>query len=161
MDGQYSPVATALPSPPCIECGFNAVCSSKCSVQKYPHVGTTMIASSTGSLRDNKGKLPIHWVPLCVIEAIAAVLWKNSKPGGGKYPEHNWQKGNKHSVPLDSLLRHAHKLADGEKIDPDDQLRHSWKILCNAAFLVFYEKFYPEMDDMPKRVNAPKQEPNT
>lgn len=116
----------------------------------------TMIASSTGSLRDNKGKLPIHWVPLCVIEAIAAVLWKNSKPGGGKYPEHNWQKGNKHSVPLDSLLRHAHKLADGEKIDPDDQLRHSWKILCNAAFLVFYEKFYPEMDDMPKRVEEKK-----
>lgn len=107
----------------------------------------TMNKSTNGALRDNKGKLPLSWVPLCVLEAIAAVLWKNSIPGGGKYPKNNWQRGAEHSTPMDSLLRHSFKRIGGEKIDPDDNLPHSWKILTNAAFLVFYEKFYPELDN--------------
>lgn len=119
-----------------------------------------MNVSPTGALRDNKAKLPVSWVPLCVIEAIAAVLWRNSQSGGGKYPDHNWQKGATFSTPLDSLLRHAMKRAQGEKIDPDDKLPHSWKILCNAAFLVFYEKFYPEMDDLKLHVVKTKKRKN-
>jgi hypothetical protein len=107
-----------------------------------------MHKSPTGALRDNKGKAPLSWVPFCVIEAIATVLFKNSVSGGGKYPEHNWKKGAQYSVPLDSLLRHAFKCGSGEEVDPDDGLNHSWKILTNAAFLVFYEKFYPELNDL-------------
>lgn len=107
-----------------------------------------MTSSPTGALRDNKNKLPLSWVPLCVVEAVAAVLWRNSVSGGGKYPDHNWQKGANYSTPLDSLLRHAGKRAQGEVTDPDDGLPHSWKILCNAAFLVFYEKHYPQLDDL-------------
>lgn len=108
-----------------------------------------MTASPTGALRDNRGKLPLSWVPLIIVEAIAGVLFRNSKSGGGKYPDHNWTKGANHSTPLDSLLRHAFKRAQGEKIDPDDGLPHSWKILCNAAFLVFYEKHFPELNNIP------------
>lgn len=112
-----------------------------------------MSASPTGALRANKGKLPVHWVPFCIIEALAAVLWRNSKSGGGKYEDHNWEKGDFYSVPMASLMRHSGRRNDGEVIDPDDGLPHSWKILCNAAFLVFYEKFYPEMDDLKRRVS--------
>jgi hypothetical protein len=107
-----------------------------------------MTASPTGALRDNKGKAPLSWVPFIVMKAISMVLYRNSEPGGGKYPKHNWKKGAQYSVPMDSLLRHAMRRADGEKIDPDDGLPHSWKILCNAAFLVYYEDKYPELDDL-------------
>jgi hypothetical protein len=107
-----------------------------------------MSVSPTGALRDNKGKAPVHWVPFEVVEAIALVLFRNSVEGGGRYPRHNWRKGAQHSIPLDSLIRHAMKLAGGEKIDPEDGLPHSWKIACNAAFLVFYEKRYPNLDDL-------------
>lgn len=112
-----------------------------------------MNASVTGALRDNKGKLPLSWVPLCILEAIASVLYRNSVSGGGKYPDHNWQKGAPYSVPMDSLLRHAFKRAKGELVDPDDGLPHTWKILTNAAFLVFYEKMYPTLDDLKVNTN--------
>lgn len=110
--------------------------------------GAAMTQSPTGALRDNKGKAPLSWVPFEVVKAIAMVLWRNSIPGGGKYPMHNWKKGANYSTPMDSLLRHAYKRADGEKVDPDDGLPHSWKILCNAAFLVYYEAKYPQLDDL-------------
>lgn len=109
---------------------------------------TAMNASPTGALRDNKGKAPLSWVPFEVLKAIATVLYRNSTTGGGKYPKHNWKKGAEYSVPMDSLLRHAFRRADGEKTDPDDGLPHSWKILCNAAFLVYYEARYPHLDDL-------------
>jgi len=107
-----------------------------------------MTASPTGALRDNKGKAPLSWIPFIVLKAISMVLYRNSDLSGGKYPKGNWKKGAQYSVPMDSLLRHAFKRADGEKIDPDDGLPHSWKILCNAAFLVYYEDKYPELDDL-------------
>lgn len=123
----------------------------------------TMTASPTGALRDNKGKPPVSWVPYVALEAIASVLWRSSEAGGGKYKKHNWRKGAPYSVPLDSLIRHAMKRADGETHDtcPADceghgqptcklhsRLPHSWHIICNAAFLVFYEKKFPDMDDL-------------
>jgi hypothetical protein len=117
-----------------------------------------MSVSPTGALRDNKGKAPVHWVPFEVVEAIALVLFRNSVEGGGRYPRHNWRKGAQHSIPLDSLIRHAMKLAGGEKIDPEDGLPHSWKIACNAAFLVFYEKRYPNLDDL-KDVTPQAEQP--
>lgn len=113
----------------------------------------TMSVSPTGALRDNKGKFPLHWVPWIVWDFVAQVLWRNSVPGGGKYPVHNWKKGAWYSTPLDSMLRHAGKRANGEKIDPDDGLPHTWKILTNAVFLAYYEWRYPELDDL-----TPKEE---
>lgn len=122
---------------------------STAGIQSAPAI--TMTQSSTGALRDNKGKLPFSWLPFCLVEAWCRVLWRNSIPGGGKYPPHNWEKGAPYSVPMDSLLRHAFKRAAGEEVDPDDGLQHSWKIFVNAGFLVFYELFYPDMDDLKKR----------
>lgn len=126
----------------------------------FNHLSTpsTMTYSSTGAARDNKGKPKLSSVPFVVLEAIAGVLYRNSEEGGGKYPTDNWRKGAPHSVPLDSLIRHAFRLADGERIDPDDGLPHSWKILCNAAFLVFYQKYYPSMDDL-RIAPGTKEEP--
>ena len=109
---------------------------------------TTITESETGALRANKGKLPLFWVPGIVTKAIATVLWKNSKSGGGKYPDNNWKKGANYSTPVDSMLRHLHARMTGEKLDPESGLLHSWHILTNAAFLVFYEEKFPELDDL-------------
>ena len=125
----------------------------------------TMTLSSNGAQRDNKKKLPFSWVPYEVIEAITAVLFKASKVGGGQYDKHNWKKGAEHSVPMDCLLRHAFKRAGGKMNDdcPEDcpgfgqdscqkhsRLPHSWHMLVNAAFLVYYEANYPDLNDMKK-----------
>ena len=59
---------------------------------KLSNLPKNMHESSTGALRDRKGKLPFSWVPYEVLEAIAAVLYKSSEEGGGKYPKHNWKK---------------------------------------------------------------------
>ncbi len=107
-----------------------------------------MNVSATGSLRDNKGKAPLSWIPFEVLREAAIGLWKCSTPGGGKYPPNNWKKGAPHSVPIDSLLRHAHKRADGQMNDDETGLRESVHILMNAIFLVYYELRYPHMNDL-------------
>lgn len=115
-----------------------------------------MNESPTGALRDSKGKLPFSWIPYEVLEAIAAVLYKSSEEGGGKYPKDNWKKCAEHSVPMDSLLRHSFKRCRGEMNDVESGLPHSWHMLVNAAFLVYYEQYAPELDNLNK---PPKAKP--
>lgn len=112
-----------------------------------------MTKSKTGAMRDNKGKLPFSWVPYEVLEAMSSVLWHSSKEGGGKYEKHNWQKGAEHSVPMNSLLRHSFKRNRGEMKDSESGLPHSWHILTNAAFLVYYEAYNSELNDLIKESN--------
>lgn len=106
----------------------------------------TATISPTGSIRENKGKLPMHLVPPDAIEAMAAVLGK----GAEKYDERNWEKNNKLSVPYASLMRHLLKFWEGEDLDPESGLPHTYHILMNAAMLVRYEKVGGELDDRPK-----------
>lgn len=118
-----------------------------------------MNQSPTGALRDSKGKLPFSWIPYEVLEAIASVLWNSSEDGGGKYPRHNWKKGAEHSTPMNSLLRHSFKRSRGEMNDKESGLPHSWHMLTNAAFLVYYEHYAPELNDLtpaPKRKKGKK-----
>jgi len=115
-----------------------------------------MNESPTGALRDSKGKLPFSWVPYEIIEAMAAVLYKSSVAGGGKYPDHNWKKCAEHSVPMDSLLRHSFKRCRGEMTDNESGLPHSWHMLVNAAFLVYYEQYAPELNNL---LPPPKPKP--
>lgn len=118
-----------------------------------------MSVSPTGALRDNKGKPSLSRMPFILLEAFATVLFRNSIKGGGRYPDGNWKKGAPYSVPLDSCLRHGFRRSDGEKIDPEDGLPHSWKMFVNSGFLVYYEWRYPELDDLNDARELPKQEP--
>lgn len=139
-----------------------------------------MNKSTTGSLRDNVGKAPVHQVPLELDEAVAFVLYYSSIEGGGKYPKSNWKKGDKHSTPLDSIIRHSKKLANGEHLDKDlknceecrareagtiarcknhSWLPHSWHIACNTAFIVYYEKHFPELNDLVGEAEGAEKEP--
>jgi hypothetical protein len=117
-----------------------------------------MSVSPTGALRDNKGKLPVHWFPYEGVEATVAVLYRSSVEGGGKYPRHNWRKGAPLSVPLDSALRHIFKRLGGEKYDDETGLPHLWHALTNLVFAVYYEKHYPQLDDL-KDVTPPAGQP--
>lgn len=101
--------------------------------------------SSTGSLRYNKGKLPMHLVPPEAEEAMAAVL----EYGANKYAERNWERGANYSVPYSSLKRHLNAFWKGEDKDSESGLPHTYHILMNAAMLVYYEKYYSDMDDRP------------
>ena len=103
---------------------------------------------SGGGKRFSVGKAPLILVPKVLDEAAAYVFLMNSTGMGGKYDLHNWRKGLPHSSPLDSLLRHAKARADGEILDPDDALPHTWHMACNIAMLLQYEKMYPEMNDL-------------
>jgi hypothetical protein len=135
--------------------------SEKVHADDFMHLAKqeSMSLSPTGAARDNKGKAPLSLVPVEAMEAIALVLHKSSIPGGGKYPRNNWRKGAEYSVPLDSLLRHAFKLAGGEKYDTESGLPHSWHIICNAAFLVYYEKHYPQYNDLSVQEEQPQPAP--
>ena len=110
------------------------------SKKKDPHI------SSTGSLRYNKGKLPMHLVPPKAIKALASVLEK----GMDKYPARNWEAGTNYSVPYASLMRHLLAFWEGENLDPESNLPHTYHILMNAAMLVEYETLNKDFDDRPK-----------
>jgi hypothetical protein len=101
--------------------------------------------STTGSLRYNKGKLPMELVPPSAIKAMAAVL----EVGAKKYSKRNWESGANYSVPYASLMRHLMAFWSGETIDPDSKLPHTYHILMNAAMLVEYEQLDEDFDDRP------------
>lgn len=107
-----------------------------------PSEGST---SSTGSLRYNNGKDPMHLVPVSAIRAMAKVLDYGTK----KYDARNWEKGNDYSVPYSSLMRHLMSFWDGEDIDPESGLPHTYHILMNAAMLVEYSEKFDNLDDRP------------
>jgi hypothetical protein len=103
--------------------------------------------SSEGSLRYNKGKLPMHLVPPSAIEALAAVL----EYGANKYEDRNWEKGAEYSVPYASLMRHLLAFWSGQDKDAESGLPHTYHILMNAAMLVQYEQMDKDLDDRPNK----------
>jgi hypothetical protein len=101
--------------------------------------------SKTGSLRYNKGKLPMDLVPPNAIKAMASVLDYGSR----KYKKRNWESGANYSVPYASLMRHLMSFWNGENLDPESKLPHTYHILMNAAMLVEYELMGEQFDDRP------------
>jgi hypothetical protein len=117
--------------------------------------------SPTGALRENKGKPQFHQMPYEAVEATVTVLHRCSVEGGGRYPKSNWRKGAPLSVPLDSALRHIFKRLGGEKYDDETGLPHLWHALTNLVFAVYYEKHYPQLDDLKDVTPAPEAAPGT
>lgn len=101
--------------------------------------------SSTGSLRYNKGKPQIHQVPKQLVEGAA----EGFEYGAQKYERWNYLKGNKFSVPFDSLMRHLNKFYWEGDIDEESNIHHLKLAACNLAMLLYYIENYPEMDDRP------------
>lgn len=111
----------------------------------------TMNVATTGGLRDNKGKPRLSLVPSELEAAVAEVIWKSSDRAGGKYPLQNWRKGLPWSEVAESALRHLKKFAqEGEDLDHETGLSHLAHAACNIAFLLWYQKHRPNLDDRHK-----------
>lgn len=113
-----------------------------------PSQGTGMNVAATGGLRDNEGKPRLSLVPSELEEAVAHVIWKSSDQAGGKYPLQNWRKGLPWSEVAESAIRHLKAFAQrGEDTDPETGLDHLAHAACNLAFLLWYRKNRPALDD--------------
>lgn len=96
------------------------------------------------ALRYNEDKIGVHLVPYESVEEIAKVLDFGAK----KYSEDNWKRGLTIRKCMGSLLRHAFAYMRGEKIDKETGLSHIAHIGCNVFFILWYEKYKPELYDI-------------
>lgn len=96
---------------------------------------------STGAVRDNGGEKGMYAKsPHYAIHRLAVHMQR----GASKYGPDNWRKGMPLSRTLDSLLRHAHQYADGDRSED-----HLAAVLFNAAVLLETERAI-ELGKLPK-----------
>ena len=87
-------------------------------------------------LKFDKGKLRYSLIPPEATKAIAEVLTF----GAQKYAPNSWQSvPNAHERYLDALMRHLEAYRAGELTDPESGLPHMSHLLCNAAFLSYFD----------------------
>jgi Domain of unknown function (DUF5664) len=77
------------------------------------------------------------------IQQVGLVLTFGSK----KYAPRNWEKGIVYTRILGAILRHTFAYMSGETNDPETGLSHMAHVMCEAMFLLHFEKHRPEMDD--------------
>jgi hypothetical protein len=83
------------------------------------------------ALRYNEGKPRWSLVDFKALEPLVQVL----EYGAKKYTEDNWKLDMEIRTAIDSLLRHAIKLSEGELVDQESGLPHTGHIQANALFI--------------------------
>jgi len=108
---------------------------------------------STGSVRDTRiGKGRFDLISPIALKRLA----KHYQNGSSKYGDRNWERGQPLSRYLDSLIRHAYCLLEGQK-DED----HASAIAWNAMAFVHTEEMInrgilpKELNDMPNYIDKP------
>lgn len=98
----------------------------------------------TGGTKLDEGKLPLHLLPLDVLEEIAKVL----RFGAVKYAPNNWRRGLTYSRVYAATLRHMFAWWRGEENDPETGLSHLAHALTELAFLhAFTIRARVDLDD--------------
>ena len=110
-----------------------------------------MAKNTSKGIRYDSGKAPVDLVPPEVILALAQNLFRNSKEGGGKYEQRNWEKGMDWQRCYSSLQRHLLAWQMGEDIDSESGEPHLDHALSNIAFLVTYAKRKIGTDNRPAK----------
>lgn len=105
---------------------------------------------TTEGIKFDDGKPRVDLISPIALSELATVLAFGAK----KYAAWNWAKGIPYTRIIAALLRHTHKYLMGETLDPESGLSHAAHIMCNAMFLLHFEKLKPEFDDRPKNVFA-------
>jgi hypothetical protein len=113
--------------------------SSKCA-----HMLPNGTALTTGGYTEHpagkkydSGKLRYSLLPKGALEAIVQVL----EHGATKYAPNNWQLvDNAEDRYYDALMRHLAWYRSGESFDRDSGLPHLAHVMCNAAFLLWFEQ---------------------
>lgn len=89
------------------------------------------VASSTGSLRYNKGKPEMSQLDHRFIMELADLLTVSEK----KYGKHNWALGQKYSTAYDSCMRHLHSFMGGQDFDSESQKNHLIHATANLMIM--------------------------
>ena len=82
------------------------------------------------------GKLLMELIPPEAIKGLAQVLTF----GAEKYMRNGWQTvpNGRHRY-TGALMRHLEAWRSGEMIDPETGINHMYHVLCNAAFLGYFD----------------------
>jgi hypothetical protein len=72
--------------------------------------------------------------------------------GAKKYSRDNWKLGLPIKDVVDSLLRHAIALSDGELYDSESKLLHTGHIMANCMFINYYLRNSEATEETPKYV---------
>lgn len=105
--------------------------------------------------RQNDNKIKLSLLPTVALREEAKV-WQF---GAKKYSRDNWKKlwGDKTiNTCMDSLLRHAFSILEGEDIDNESGLYHAAHIRCNAAMILeYYDRL--EKSNLPDKITISYQ----
>lgn len=100
-----------------------------------------------GATRYNDGKLEWSLLDYQALTPLVEVMMYGCK----KYKRDDWKKGFPKEKLIDSLLRHAHALADGQELDPENNIHHVGGIMFNA--MVYYYQY--EQDKKNEKLGLP------
>jgi hypothetical protein len=109
---------------------------------------TTPGPALTQGTKADTGKVPTELLSAEAMLQTAKVLAFGAK----KYAAWNWSKGINYTRIVGAILRHTFSYMSGETNDPETGLSHMAHVMCEAMFLVHYEKYRKEFDDRPKEV---------
>lgn len=102
-------------------------------------------------VKHDQEKPKMELIAPSAIFALANVLTFGAK----KYAARNWEKGMVWTRPIAAILRHTFAYLGGETHDPETGLSHMAHVMCEAMFLIEYEKTHPELDDRPNSKKRP------
>lgn len=103
-------------------------------------------------LKPRTGKPPLGLLPARGVAAAAAGL----EHGARKYWPNNWRDcpPDESFLYVHAMLRHAHKIADGEWIDPDSGLPHIALMLAGGMILAELRGFEYQPLEHDPRINS-------
>lgn len=96
-------------------------------------------------VKHDGGKARMDLISPTSLFALARVLTF----GANKYADRNWEKGFAWCRAIGAILRHTFAYLGGETLDPETGESHMAHVMCEAMFLVHFEKFHPDKDDRP------------
>lgn len=91
----------------------------------------------------DQGKPKLH---LLVKEALDGAAYAFMM-GEEKYGKWNYREGIEYTKICDSLMRHTLAFLNGEDLDPESGLPHTFHINANAHIIEYMRVHKPEMDD--------------
>lgn len=102
--------------------------------------------SDESGKKNDQEKPRMDLISPIALEELAKVLTFGAK----KYSGWNWSKGIAYTRIIAAILRHTMAYARGESLDPETGLSHMAAVMCNAHFLLHFEKLRTSFDDREK-----------
>jgi hypothetical protein len=94
-------------------------------------------------IKHDQDKPRMELVSPVAMFALARVLTFGAK----KYAARNWERGFAWTRAIAAILRHTFAYLMGETLDPETGESHMAHVMCEAMFLVHFEKHHPQFDD--------------